>query len=621
MTPDNSLLPGRHRPIYLWAGPGTSRMNRLKFMGAPNDDEVHLEAHTARGARRVAAEAGFNWAYLMYDWGFPPEVEQADWQSFREAVAVYHAAGVRVFGYVQASNYVVSGSFARKDWYAHDPHGRPFYYYTGRYMSCWLHPEWQQHLESMVTGVVDAGADGVFFDNPWMGCQPFLLGDAWLGPAGCYCARCREAYRLAAGQEIPTLLSPGQAATDKYLRWRAHIVTTTLSSLAALARRLRPEVLVSANDYDAVMRPSYLIYGIDLAGLARVQDTLMIEDFALPRWENGPERTAPLLINNVLTLHTARALAQGRPVCTDPYDHGIGFDGLYPPRRFQQGMAEAAACGAPMVVKGTEFVEGGTFTLLTAEMFAPQRQAIGQYHRWLAEHSGLYVGRENAAAIGLLEPGEALWQDWPGLAPLYFGVGQALLAAGLPWRVIAQADQLSGLQTLLTFGPAPFPLPGNLKTVDVPQLGGWARLPPSYLARHDLLRRLFSTAVTELYRAYFRFRWARWLLERLGLVRLLLESPHFRLPPSSAQQALLAAIGTATSPRVRAQTPVLIEHWRQGPHEQVHLVNYAAAPQPVVVEFGRTVRGRVLSPDQPETAFEATLLNFALDVLAVVEFE
>ena len=114
----------------------------------------------------MAGEAGFNWAYLTYDWGFPPEVEQADWQSFREAVAVYHAAQMRVFGYIQTSNYVVSGSFAGQDWYARDPQGRPFYYYTGRYMSCWLHPEWQQHLQAMVAGVVDAVE---VYNGNWLG--------------------------------------------------------------------------------------------------------------------------------------------------------------------------------------------------------------------------------------------------------------------------------------------------------------------------------------------------------------------------------------------------------------------------------------------------------------------
>jgi hypothetical protein len=180
--------------VYLWAGAGTVRMNRLKFRDAPVDEAVHLEAHTPTGARRMAEEAGFNWVYLTYDWGFPPEIEKEDWQAFRQAAEVYHASGMGVFGYIQTSNYVWTGSYRAKDWYARDPRGRPFYYYTGRYMSCWRHPEWIEHLREMVRGVIESGADGVFFDNPWHASQPFLLGGAWLGSTGCYCPLCRAAF-------------------------------------------------------------------------------------------------------------------------------------------------------------------------------------------------------------------------------------------------------------------------------------------------------------------------------------------------------------------------------------------------------------------------------------------
>ena len=53
----NSFDIGVHRPVYLWGGAGTVRMNRLKFMGAPVDEAVHAEAHTPEGAWRMAEEA------------------------------------------------------------------------------------------------------------------------------------------------------------------------------------------------------------------------------------------------------------------------------------------------------------------------------------------------------------------------------------------------------------------------------------------------------------------------------------------------------------------------------------------------------------------------------------
>lgn len=623
---EGDFLIGRHRPVYLWAGPGTIRMNRLKFMGAPVDEAVHLEAHSPEGARRVAEEAAFNWAYLTYNWGFPPEVEQEDWQAFGQAVPVFHAAGLRVFGYIQTSNCVYDGSFKSRDWYALDPRGRPFYYYTGRYMTCWLHPEWHEHLRDMTKGVVDAGADGVFYDNPWHASQPFLLSGAWLGPVGCYCPRCREAFRAATGLEIPPLVSPDSDETSRrYLRWRAGLVTRTLSDLADYARSLKPDVVVSVNDFDAVMRPSYLIYGIDLSALAKVQDVLMIEDYGLPRWEpprEGASQSSGLLVNNVLTLHTAAALAGGTPVSTDPYDKGIGFDGVYPARRFQQGLAEAAACGAPMVVKGTEFVEAGRFTLLTAEAYAPQRLAIGRYQRWLEENAALYEGRENLAPVGLLYPGEALWQRWSRISPAYFGAGQALLAAGIPWRVVAAPDQLQGLWALLTFTslPSDWALPPGLKVVHVLDLPGWEPPAPSLLARHPTLRRAASFVTGEIYRAYFRYRWARWLLDRVGLVHFFLQSPYFQLLPEPHLQTLLAELGQGPWPRLEAEFPVLVEWWQGRDARQVHLVNYAAQPQRVEVDLGCPVAGQVLSPDGPTQQFQAERLPLVLDVCAIIQY-
>ena len=88
---------GEYRPIYLWAGPGTVRMNRVKFMDQEVDVFSHMEAHQAVGADRIVEGVHSNWIHLMYDWGFPPEIEQEDWKSFCEAVEIYHARNAKVF--------------------------------------------------------------------------------------------------------------------------------------------------------------------------------------------------------------------------------------------------------------------------------------------------------------------------------------------------------------------------------------------------------------------------------------------------------------------------------------------------------------------------------------------
>jgi uncharacterized lipoprotein YddW (UPF0748 family) len=108
------------------------------------------------------------------------------------------------------------------------------------------------------------------------------------------------------GRKYPAALHPGDALTDSYIRWRANQVTLTLAHLSGYAKAMAPDIPISANNFDAVMRPSYLIYGIDLKALASVQDVLMIEDYGLPRFDPTPK---PRLANNALTIRTARALA------------------------------------------------------------------------------------------------------------------------------------------------------------------------------------------------------------------------------------------------------------------------------------------------------------------------
>lgn len=602
---------GHHRPVYLWAGQATVRMNRLKFMDAPVDEFVHEEAHQQLGAQRMAQEAACNWAYLMYDWGFPPEVEQTDWEDFRQAVQVYHAEGIKVFGYVQSSNCVYDGSYKEKDWYALDPQGKHFYYYTGRYMTCWLHPEWIEHLRQIVRGIVEAGADGVFYDNPWHGTDPMHFLGAWMGSAGCYCARCRAAYRDFSGAEIPTRISP---STDKasrvYLHWRAGQVTQTLAELSAYARSINPNIFISANDYDAVMRPSYLVYGVDLAALAEIQNVVMIEDFAMPRWEGE------LLINNALTLRTAQALIGDTPLSTIPYDQGIGFDGVYSPRRFVQAIAEAAACGASTVIKGTEYVEDGTFTLLTAEQFVSQRQAVGEINRWLEVHADLYMGRENIARIGLLHPGENLFWQWAQLAPLYFGAGQTLLAAGIPWRVVTTDDDFSGLDVLLTFDE-PHSNAG-LKTVHIPDLPGWAPRPLSFWDRHPRAHTVASIVVGRLYRAYFESRWFRAVGDKFGITSLYMASPLFNLPEFDDRQTLLDSLLEPQYPRVKSDIPVLVEFWQRGDEYQLHLVNYATEPTKVSVDFGEAAHGKALSLDHYAAQFKGAQLDFDLNIYRIL---
>ena len=611
---------GKYRPIYLWAGPGTIRMNKVKFMDYPVDEAVHREAHTAPIAKLVNERLHTNWVHLMYDWGFPPEIEAEDWEDFRLAAEVYHAAGCQVFAYIQVSNCVFSGSFADKDWYARDPKGRKVFYYSGRYMTDWTHPEWKQHLVDMVTGALERGADGIFFDNLWYGDRPNNLMGAWLGGAGCYCDRCRELYRAETGGTIPVKILPERDDVAAYLRWRADQVTKMVADLAETARRTKPGVPISANDYVVTLQNSFLIYGIDVEALARIQDVIMVENFALPRLDTAPRAR---LANNVLTIRNTREFVSDQAhLSVLSYDVGIGFDPVYPPRRHQQGIAEAAACGASMTIKGTEYNDGERMTLLTDSAYAPQHQAIGDYKRWLKEHHTLYQERTNVAPIGLFHPGDDLWRHWMALTPFYHGAGQVLTWAGVPWRVVRDGDSLEGLSALLTFSKDALQIDSHVEQIHVPALLGWGWRKLSLAAKGGIWHTLVAGSVDFLLRAYHGSRFARWMMDKLGMVKLVTGTPLFTLPEQPVRAALLEALPDGIIPRVEAEYPVLIEVWEKAEGQQVHLVNYAAHPQTVRVHLGSNTKAREISPDRIKiSTHEGSTITIDLDIYTILIIE
>lgn len=613
------FTPGQHRAIYLWAGPSAIRMNRLKFMNAAVDEQVHLDAHSPIGASIAKDEMALNWAYLMYDWGFPPEIEKEDFQSFQQAVHSFHTRGIKVFAYIQTSNCVFQGSYQEKDWYALDPSGRKIHYYTGRYMTCWQNPDWIANLENLVKLAVETGADGVFFDNPWYGEQLLNLSGIWFGAAGCYCPRCRKAYNEAAGAPIPETFFSINDAQAKYIQWRAGQNTHLMQHLADTARSLNPDILISINNFDAVMRPAYLIYGIDLPALARIQDTLMVEDYGLPRYEVSRKTH---WVNNVLTIHTAAGICRDTPISVDPYDRGIGFDSVYPARRYQQGLAEAAACGANMVIKGTEFFDQGKFTLLTAPQFREVRTCIKEFHLWMDQHADLYSDRVNLARVGVVFPGDALWKNWSTVASCFFGVGQALLALGIPWRVVSQPTDLEGLDCLVTCDHLfniNWNLPESLKVIALSSLPGWTHATPSIWLKRPRLLNQINRFLSWLYRSYFDSRLVRKVLDGIGIMGLITQSPLFDVPPA-AQLARLSTELCVKSPLTGSQ-PVLVESWQKGDSSQLHLVNYSQKPITVNLEFTRSVTGSCLSPDRSAPIdIKGTFISVPLDIYNVLVF-
>ncbi len=591
---------GHYRPIYLWAGPGTIRMNKLKFMQVDVDESVHFSAHQPSGADLVVNTIYQNWIHLTYSWGFPPEIEQEDWRSFEYATSEYHKQGAKVFAYIQSSNCVYSGSFKDKDWYALTPKGKKVYYYTGRYMTCFQNNDWINYLKERIQDAINRGADGIFFDNLWYGLQPNALFRTWLGAAGCFCDTCQERYHQETGKSIPTLIDLQKKEVLDYIQWRSEKMTLVIQQLSDFARSLKSDVIISANDYDPVMRPVKLIFGIDFESLAKIQDVTMIENFALPKWAVSQPN---ILVNNALTVRNVQPyLPKQKHLSVLSYDAGIGFDPVYPTRRILTGMAEAAALGCSMTTKGTEYHDGKKMTLLTATEYKEQQNVIGNLHHWLQDHQSIYQSQtKRIASVGILHPGDQLWQKWFQIAPLYFACQQTLLAAGIPWRTITDVEDLDGIRQLIVFEhlQQPEKIPPALSIIKAHEFSSSNTFSQSFFDRHPGMKSLLSNIADNLIRGYHANKSLRKLMDWLGMAKLVTHTPFFTLPAQEFQQELLRKINTQEIIRVISEYPVLMDLWENksnGVH--IHLVNYHGQKQVIKLKIPDNSILTFISPEQ-----------------------
>jgi len=350
------------------------------------------------------------------------------------------------------------------------------------------------------------------------------------------------------------------------------------------------------------MRNSYLIYGIDVEALAKIQDVIMVENFALPGWDEARQTR---LANNALTIRNTREFVRDQAhLSVLSYDVGIGFDPVYPPRRHQQGIGEAAACGASMTIKGTEYNDGERMTLLTDRAYHAQHKAIGEYHRWLEAHVDLYQDRTNTAPVGLLHPEEDLWRHWMEMAAIYYGAGQALTHAGISWRVVRKGDPVDGLSALLTFTHADRDFETgdpSLTQIHVPDLPEWAWRKLSAVAKGGLWHDLVEGIGMFLLRSYHGNKLARRIMDKMNMAKLVTQTTLFDLPERATAHELLKVLLDDIYPQVDADQPVLIEIWQKGDQQQVHLLNHGPEPQMVTVQFASPVNAIILSPDAPES--------------------
>jgi Glycosyl hydrolase family 66 len=137
---------------------------------------------------QLLREAGVNMIWVTSSNGFSNQTEKLNQDELRRYIAECHRQGIHVMAYESISNMFWQDMFKNvpesQNWPAIGKDGKPVPYgaaaykkigYISRYMANLSNPEWQAYLRRRVDLALDAGADGVDYDNNFARNLPQLM--------------------------------------------------------------------------------------------------------------------------------------------------------------------------------------------------------------------------------------------------------------------------------------------------------------------------------------------------------------------------------------------------------------------------------------------------------------
>lgn len=320
---------------------------------------------------RLLREAGINTIWVTFSVGFSIPTERRQMELLTRYADECHRQGIRVIAYQSVANMFWEDMFEHvpesRDWVAMSPDGKPVPYGAGdytkmgrvtRYMAKLAHPGWREYLRKRIDLAIDAGMDGIFYDN---------------NPAQDLVSTYQEIYRYASSRKRDILILPNFHRADY------------------VCNRLTNAIFSEDGAEPGIYRESQIAGGIFKGWLSKSARE------ALPPLEGG------YLINSFGHYRMLNALMEGwRPstIMIDPTEVPDRLMVPMPGPRHQLALAECAAHGVALSL----FVEGGFMRGLwqnEPETMAIWR-AIGAYNRFLADHEDLYVDAWPAASLAVV---------------------------------------------------------------------------------------------------------------------------------------------------------------------------------------------------------------------------
>ena len=338
----------------------------LAVAGAPQVLQVGVAGHafdhlgSIGEQAETAAASGANTIYVsgLGGMGYQGLSPADEMEGQRRATTIYlrnaRRHGIRLaIGYICATSIVKLETFdknwppefrarfhqAPSGWRQQDRKGNPLpSWYGGDYQpACMNNRDWRAYERFMVRQQLEAGCDGIFFDNPTV------------HPQGCYCSCCMDKFAqflqreslLSAGshQPVNALRDLADKHPVAFMRFRCTIARDFLADMRDYARSVKHTALVTANNslnsadalYSQCRSYAYNIYE-----LSQVEDFVVVEDMS------SQPRTLPdgQVIEYGPTYKQLHAISHGKPVVAVTVAES---DYHTPPHLVRLAMAEAAA--------------------------------------------------------------------------------------------------------------------------------------------------------------------------------------------------------------------------------------------------------------------------------------
>jgi len=310
-------------------------------------------------------EAGINMIWVTFSNGFSIETEKRQRDLLRRYIDECHQQGIHVMAYESIANMFWEDMYEHvpesKDWVHVGRDGKPTPYGAGdyskmgritRYMADLSKPAWRAYLRRRIDLAIDAGADGVIYDNNFSN----YLFDTY-----------RDMFGYGASRKRDFLLM-GNFHQNTYVFNRLLNCMTTEDG----------------------KEPGIYAEGHLSGKRVRQRENL------LPL-EGG------FLVNNMGLFRIHRALSEGwKPVMIEDGGREVGVRETTPmsAERHKLALAEAMMYGISMEL----FVEGSFAHGLRTGDPAARRiwEAIGQYNRFFADNEYLYTNTRSLASIAVV---------------------------------------------------------------------------------------------------------------------------------------------------------------------------------------------------------------------------